>query len=132
MTEVISSSTLETSHVATDEERINHSLVEKLKFGQDIKADFFVTFYELKFGSDMVKILKLKFGLYFEADAYLRFDFGNNIQGDINSDGTLDILDVIAIVNLVLGDQYNEFADMNYDGMLNVMDVVIVVNSILN
>ena len=63
---------------------------------------------------------------------FMRFDFGNNIQGDINSDGTLDILDVIAIVNLVLGDQYNEFADMNYDGMLNVMDVVIVVNSILN
>ena len=62
----------------------------------------------------------------------MRFDFGNNIQGDINSDGTLDILDVIAIVNLVLGDQYNEFADMNYDGMFNVMDVVIVVNSILN
>ena len=29
-----------------DEERINDSLVEKLKFGQeDIKAEFFVTFF---------------------------------------------------------------------------------------
>ena len=37
-----------------DEERINDSLVEKLKFGQDIKTDFVVTFYKLKFGSDMV------------------------------------------------------------------------------
>ena len=36
-----------------DEERINDSLVEKLKFGQDIKAEFFVTFFKLKFGSDM-------------------------------------------------------------------------------
>ena len=32
-------------NVATDEERINDSLVEKLKFGQDIKAEFFVTFF---------------------------------------------------------------------------------------
>ena len=35
-----------------DEEHINDCLVEKLKFGQDIKAEFFVTF-QLKFGSDM-------------------------------------------------------------------------------
>ena len=31
-------------NVATDEERINDSLVEKLKFGQDIKAEFLVIF----------------------------------------------------------------------------------------
>ena len=31
-------------NVATDEERINDSLVEKLKFGQDIKAEFLVFF----------------------------------------------------------------------------------------
>ena len=33
------------ANVATDEERINDSLVEKLKFGQDIKAEFLVFFY---------------------------------------------------------------------------------------
>ena len=61
-----------------DEERINDSLVEKLKFGQDIKAEFFVTFSaEVWFrhgAQGLVKILKLKFGQYFEAGAYLRFD----------------------------------------------------------
>ena len=36
--------------------------LKELKFGQDIKAEFFVTFF------------KLKFGQYFEASAYLRFD----------------------------------------------------------
>ena len=36
-----------------DEERINDSLVEKLKFGQDIKAELFVTSFKLKFDSDM-------------------------------------------------------------------------------
>ena len=38
---------------ATDEERINDSLVEKLKFGQDIKAEFLVIFFMLKVGADM-------------------------------------------------------------------------------
>ena len=65
-------------NVATDEERINDSLVEKLKFGQDIKAEFFVTFSAkvwFRHGAQgLVKILKLKFGQYFEAGAYLRFD----------------------------------------------------------
>ena len=40
-------------NVATDEERIIDSLVEMLKFGQDINAEFFVTFFKLMFGSDL-------------------------------------------------------------------------------
>jgi exonuclease III len=63
---------------------------------------------------------------------FMRMDFNEFDLGDINVDGSLDILDVITIVNLVLIGEYNELGDMNYDGTLNVMDVVIVVNSILN
>ena len=40
-------------NVATEEESINDSFVEKLKFGQDIKAEFCVTFLKLKFGLDI-------------------------------------------------------------------------------
>ena len=57
---------------------VSTTVVEKLKFGQDIKAEFFVTFSaEVWFrhgAQGLVKILKLKFGQHFEADAYLRFD----------------------------------------------------------
>ena len=63
---------------------------------------------------------------------FMRIDFNEFELGDINGDGTLDILDVITIVNLVLIGGYNELGDMNYDGTLDVMDVVIIVNSILN
>ena len=63
---------------------------------------------------------------------FMRMNFNEFNLGDINGDGSLDILDVITIVNLVLIGGYNELGDMNYDGTLNVMDVVIVVNSILN
>tara|TARA_B100000676_G_scaffold126244_1_gene125519 strand:+ start:110 stop:2290 length:2181 start_codon:yes stop_codon:yes gene_type:complete len=58
--------------------------------------------------------------------------------GDINFDGTIDILDVVVLVNAVLegGGQdlsSTEFtaADYNGDGVLNVIDVVLLVNSIL-
>ena len=42
-------------------------------------ADFFITFFKAEVwfrqgAQGLVKILKLKFGQYFEADAYLRFD----------------------------------------------------------
>ena len=63
---------------------------------------------------------------------FMRMNFNEFDLGDINVDGSLDILDVITIVNLILIGEYNELGDMNYDGTLNVMDVVIVVNSILN
>ena len=48
-------------NVATDEERINDSLVEKLKFGQDIKAEFSLFSAEVWFrhgAQGLVKILK--------------------------------------------------------------------------
>ena len=51
--------------------------------------------------------------------------------GDSNGDGTINVLDVVAMVNLVLSLEYNEIADMNGDGVLNVLDVVLLVGIIL-
>ena len=56
----------------------------------------------------------------------------SEMSGDLNSDGNIDILDVVAIVSLVLSGQYNIIGDMNLDESMNVMDVVILVNLILN
>jgi len=58
--------------------------------------------------------------------------FTDNIQGDINIDGILNILDLVILANMVLAEEYIEIADMNYDGVLNVLDVVQLVNIILN
>ncbi len=57
-------------------------------------------------------------------------DFG--ILGDINNDDLLNVLDVVLLVNLVLGGDYNESGDINQDSILNVLDVVLLVNSVLN
>ena len=59
-----------------------------------------------------------------------------NIEGDINADNSVNILDVVILVNFVLNLQIPndiEFSssDLNNDGMLNVLDIVHLVNMIL-
>ncbi len=56
-------------------------------------------------------------------------------KGDANGDGTVDVADVVAIVNKILGEPAEGFneaaADVNGDGTIDVADVVATVNIIL-
>ena len=53
-------------------------------------------------------------------------------DGDINYDGEVNILDVVVIVNMVLGiEENNPAADLNQDGIVNILDVIQLVNIIL-
>ena len=54
--------------------------------------------------------------------------------GDINQDNTLNILDVIYLINLILNNEPNDnpLADINGDGQINVIDVVSLVHIILS
>ena len=55
------------------------------------------------------------------------------IPGDLNGDGELNILDVVVLVNIVLGgSEPVDAGDLNGDGVLNVLDVVMLVNIIVN
>ena len=61
----------------------------------------------------------------------------NYILGDINYDGIINILDIVVIINFVLGisePSNNDLvaSDMNLDGLINVLDIVALVNIILN
>lgn len=56
----------------------------------------------------------------------------NSAKGDVNNDGTVDVQDVVAGVNVVLTDSGNMRADVNKDGIVDVQDVVSIVNIILN
>jgi CubicO group peptidase (beta-lactamase class C family) len=64
------------------------------------------------------------------------FDFAEETDfiaiGDINSDGIINILDVVQAVNLILSNFYQESADLNDDGIINVLDIVQIVNIILS
>ena len=57
--------------------------------------------------------------------------------GDINSDDLINVLDIVILINFILGidepeNQEFELSDLNQDNILNVLDIVILVNLILN
>tara|TARA_X000001036_G_scaffold237212_1_gene221296 strand:+ start:4883 stop:6388 length:1506 start_codon:yes stop_codon:yes gene_type:complete len=56
----------------------------------------------------------------------------SNLIGDTNLDGSVDVLDVVYIVNTILSDSYNAYGDMNLDGELNVVDIVLLMDIILS
>jgi len=59
-------------------------------------------------------------------------DFSSSLLGDINDDGVINVLDVVVLVNIVLGiEDEIPAGDLNSDGVINVLDVVILVNIIL-
>tara|TARA_Y100000588_G_scaffold375019_1_gene450878 strand:+ start:8240 stop:10669 length:2430 start_codon:yes stop_codon:yes gene_type:complete len=57
----------------------------------------------------------------------------NNLVGDVNGDDIINVLDVIQLVNMALGNQEPDYStgDVNQDGEINILDVVQVVNIIL-
>lgn len=57
--------------------------------------------------------------------------------GDANFDGSIDILDVVTIVNFALGtttpdSQQFQASDVNSDGQIDILDIVIIINLILD
>ena len=56
----------------------------------------------------------------------------DSIVGDINSDSSVNIQDVILLVNLILNGEFNLIADINSDSSVNIQDVILLVNLILN
>ena len=58
--------------------------------------------------------------------------FEDNILGDINDDDSINVLDVILLVNHILDNSFNELGDINEDDILNVLDIVDLINIILN
>jgi len=57
--------------------------------------------------------------------------------GDINQDIIIDILDIILLINYILGDIEFDFleyylADSNNDNLINIQDVIITINYIIN
>ena len=67
----------------------------------------------------------------------LTFQINEPMPGDVNQDGTPDILDIILMVNhiievmLLAGIEF-QIGNMNNDNSIDVMDIIIIVNTIIN
>jgi len=59
--------------------------------------------------------------------------YRNQMIGDINLDNTINVLDVVILVNIILGNSEDTSnADINSDDIINVLDVVTLINLILS
>ena len=68
---------------------------------------------------------------------YDLLDTSNNIQGDINQDSLVNVLDIVSLVSFILESQNPTeleiiYSDINSDDFINVLDVVMLVNLILD
>ena len=59
----------------------------------------------------------------------------NKLLGDVNGDGIVDVVDVVALIDYVLGNNPQPFdaeaADMNEDKLIDVQDVVALIDKVL-
>ena len=61
----------------------------------------------------------------------LEENYNQTILGDLNGDTTLNVADIIIIIDFILSEIYDENGDMNFDGGLNIQDITILLNIIL-
>jgi len=62
---------------------------------------------------------------------FLYNQISDDLIGDLNQDGYVNVLDVIDCVNVVLSSVYEDYADINNDGSNNILDIIILVNIII-
>ena len=56
----------------------------------------------------------------------------NSIEGDINDDSLVNVIDIVQLVSIALGESPEiNSADLNDDGIINVLDVIFLVNIVL-
>ncbi|MBR6284539.1 MAG: leucine-rich repeat protein [Muribaculaceae bacterium] len=97
------------------------------------------TFSPNVFYTATVHVPKGSLSSYYSAPVWMRFDNYIDdadafvVKGDLTGDGCVDINDVNAMVNLILGRSslYHDQADVTADGKVNVADLNAVVNIML-
>ena len=90
--------------------------------------------YESSGAYNVVLVVENIYGM--TSDPFIEtIDVATALPGDLNQDQNVDILDVVVMVNLILGGSPTAtelfIADLNMDGFLNIQDIILLVNIIL-
>jgi len=66
-------------------------------------------------------------------DFKLEFLSSQNMAGDLNGDLEVNVLDVVLLINMILGTEPENYmtGDLNSDNQINVQDIILVVNIII-
>ena len=59
------------------------------------------------------------------------YECEDTVDGDINIDNDVSLLDIINLVNCILEDNCNKCYDLNFDNSLDVNDILYIINIIL-
>ena len=51
--------------------------------------------------------------------------------GDLNQDGEINVVDITALINLIINNEYSDIADANNSGTTNITDIIELVNIII-
>jgi len=89
-----------------------------------------------------IGLVKYTFSVHYPNNNYWGSAYGtyyfeeNILLGDVNSDGIINVIDIVNLVNYILGGTGGDIdlaaADFNEDDVINVIDIVNLVNFILS
>tara|TARA_Y100000590_G_scaffold141500_1_gene162323 strand:- start:1424 stop:2863 length:1440 start_codon:yes stop_codon:yes gene_type:complete len=82
--------------------------------------------------NDEMFFVPFRYVIYEEGDENIFLGDDAVLLGDLNNDGSINVLDVVALTNCVLeANCFQEEGDVNSDGTFNVLDIVSLVGWIL-
>ena len=128
--------------VSINNQNVNFGDIPSGDVGMNVENPFQISF------APNIDNLNVELYLYFSSnvDGYIEYTTSIPIQltleespilsGDLNQDTIINILDVVQLVNIILGNSsassYQiEAGDMNQDTTLNIQDIIILINYIL-
>ena len=62
----------------------------------------------------------------------IELNYEQFVLGDINADDTVNVQDIILLINMILNGESEDSADINSDGVIDILDIVQVINIILS
>lgn len=78
-------------------------------------------------------VIKASSNTWFKADCFelklIKVD-ATNIKGDVNEDKSVDISDIVAVINQIAGTTNYRYADVNGDKNVDISDIVSIINII--
>jgi len=90
----------------------------------------------LGYDGEMLGYITLNSGVNNSAKNYIEGiieeHYQQSVLGDINQDTTVNVQDIIILVNMILNGQSDSIGDINSDGLVNILDIVQIVNIILS